>query len=303
MSLSSPELGTPHFKKIQTLVTQYSPAKVTQYVSTRSGLSIVVVDRESPIVHGSFALASEILDDSGAPHTLEHLCFMGSKNYPYVGALDKLSTRAYSDTNAYTATSHTEYELDSAGWEGFAEILPVYLEHLIAPTLTDSSCYTEVHHIDGDGNDAGVVYSEMQARENNADMLMYTKSKRLLYPEGIGFRYDTFGMMESLRALTAVRIRKYHQETYQPRNLCLVIVGEVDHENMLIILDKFEDTVLDDIPKPNSHFRRPWVESTPAPPLKASILEVVEFPEEDESTGQITISFSGPRCVDHLLCK
>ena len=33
--------------------------------------------------------------------------------------------------------------------------LPVYLEHVLLPTLTDAGCYTEVHHIDGTGNDAG----------------------------------------------------------------------------------------------------------------------------------------------------
>lgn len=92
------------FKKIQTFRTEYSPANVTHYESTKTGLTVIVVDQEGPIVHGSFALATEIHDDSGAPHTLEHLCFMGSKNYNYIGVLDKLGARAYSDNNAWTAT-------------------------------------------------------------------------------------------------------------------------------------------------------------------------------------------------------
>lgn len=149
---------SPHFRKIQTFVTEYAPACLTQYESTRTGMRVVVVDQEGPTIHGSFTLATEIYDDSGAPHTLEHLCFMGSKTYRYKSFLDKLATRGYSDTNAWTATDYTEYTLDSAGWEGFAQILPVYLEHIIVPTLTDSACYTEVHHVDGSGNDAGVVY-------------------------------------------------------------------------------------------------------------------------------------------------
>ena len=218
-----------HFKEIQKFSTEYSPTTITQYESTRTGMRIVVVDKEGPKIDGLFTLATEIHDDSGAPHTLEHLCFMGSKSYQYKGALDKLATRAYSYTNAYTATDHTAYELSAAGWEGFAQILPVYLEHIIAPTLTDASCYTEIHHVDGSGNDAGVVYSEMQAMENEKGALMWRKSKRLLYPEGVGFRYETFGMMESLRALTAQRIREFQNDMYQPKNLCLVIVGAVDH--------------------------------------------------------------------------
>lgn len=233
-------------------------------------------------------------------HTLEHLCFMGSKNYKFKGVLDKLATRAYSNTNAWTATDHTAYTLDTAGWEGFAQILPIYLEHVILPTLTDAGCYTEVHHVDGSGHDAGVVYSEMQGVQNTQGELMDLRSKRLMYPESVGFRYETGGMMEQLRVLTADRIRKFHHDMYQPRNLCLVIVGDVDHTNLLSVLDKFETSILDDIPRPDAPFKRPWVESATAPPLTESIIETVEFPEEDESSGEITISFFGPSCNDLL---
>ena len=287
-----------HFKTLQKFAIEYSPSFLTQYESQRTGMRVVVVDQKGPKVLGFFALATEIHDDSGAPHTLEHLCFMGSKSYRYKGILDKLATRAYSNTNAWTATDHTAYTLDTAGWEGFAQVLPVYLEHVIVPTLTDAGCYTEVHHIDGSGNDAGVVYSEMQGVQNTQSELMELKSKRLLYPEDVGFRYETGGMMEQLRVLTADRIRAFHREMYQPKNLCLVIVGEVDHADMLRILDDFEVTILNDIPKPNAPFRRPWTESKQTPPLTKSSIEIVEFPEEDESSGEISISFLGPSCND-----
>lgn len=89
---------------MQCFSTDYSPATVTQYESQRTGMRVVVVDQEGPKVNGYFTLATEIHDDSGAPHTLEHLCFLGSKNYKYKGFLDKLATRAYANTNAWTAT-------------------------------------------------------------------------------------------------------------------------------------------------------------------------------------------------------
>ena len=297
-SIMPSAVSEPHFKVIQKFRIEYSPSTLTQYVSKRTGMSVVAVDQKGPKVLGFFALATEIHDDSGAPHTLEHLCFMGSKSYPFKGVLDKLATRAYSTTNAWTATDHTAYTLDTAGWKGFAQILPVYLDHVIVPTLTDSGCYTEVYHVDGTGHDAGVVYSEMQGVQNNQGELMELKSKRLLYPEGVGFRYETGGMMEQLRVLTADRIRKFHHEMYQPKNLCLVIVGEVDHVDLLQILDQFEGTILKDIPKPEAPFKRPWVESKQTPPLENSFIETVEFPEEDESTGEILVSFFGPSCND-----
>jgi Zn-dependent M16 (insulinase) family peptidase len=138
----------------------------------------------------------------------------------------------------------------------------------------------------------------MQGVQNTQGELMDLASKRLLYPEGVGFRYETGGMMEQLRVLTADHIREFHHKMYQPKNLCLVLVGEVDQGNLLSILDNFEGTILQDIPKPEAPFKRPWTESKQAPPLANSSMQVVEFPEEDESTGEIMISFFGPSCND-----
>lgn len=59
-------------------------------------------------------------------------------------------------------------------------MLPVYVDHILHPTITDAGFVTEVYHINGAGEDAGVVYSEMQARENTAGDLMALEYVRLL---------------------------------------------------------------------------------------------------------------------------
>ena len=290
------------FKTIQQFQPEYSPSKITQYESERTGMRVVVVDQKGPKLFGYFVLATEIYDDTGAPHTLEHLCFMGSKSYKYKGFLDKLATRAYSSLNAWTATDHTAYTVETAGWAGLAQIIPVYLDHLILPTLTDAGCVTEVHHVDEEGNDAGVVYSEMQALQNTAAEIMEIRAKHLMYPEGVGFRYETSGMLGPLRVLTPQRIRDFHREMYQPKNLCLCLFGEVDHDDALSILDQYEDSVLQDIPNPEKPFSRPWMDSKQAPPLTQTVVERIEFPEEDESLGQIDIRFLGPDSANALEC-
>ena len=103
-----------------------------------------------------------------------------SDDYPYKEVLDLLATRCYSDrTNAWTATDHTCYTIYSAGSGGFLNILPVYLDHILFPLLRDEDFLTEVHHITADGEDSGVVYSEMQARLNCAN---YTIFISCVYP-------------------------------------------------------------------------------------------------------------------------
>lgn len=290
-----------HFRTVQKFSSDFSPNDFTLYESQQTGMRVVVLDQKGPKVYGYFVLATEIHDDSGAPHTLEHLVFMGSRSYRYKGLLDRLATRAYSNTNAWTGVDQTVYTLETAGWDGFSQILPVYLEHVLLPTLTDSGCKTEVFHVDGNGHDAGVVYSEMQGVQNEQSELMDLRARRLMYPNSVAFRSETGGLMEQLRVLTANRIREFHKEMYQPKNLCLVLIGEIDHSNLLAVLDGFEKSIEGEVPRLNEPFQRPWEKSGKAPRLQESIIDVVEFPEEDESTGEVLIGFLGPDFNDDVL--
>ena len=56
-----------------------------------------------PLVCGYFCLGTEAQDDDGCPHTLEHLVFLGSREWPWKGVLDCLANRAMArGTNAWT---------------------------------------------------------------------------------------------------------------------------------------------------------------------------------------------------------
>lgn len=129
----------------------------------QSALPVLPIPLAGPLLNSYATIASEIFQDSGVPHTLEHLIFLGSKQYPYKGVLDSLANRAFaSGTNAWTANDHTAYTLTTAGSDGFLRMLDVYLDHTFFPTLTQSGFVTEVYHVNGKGEDAGVVFSEMQ---------------------------------------------------------------------------------------------------------------------------------------------
>lgn len=116
-------------------MTSFTPPKsstpIQKWRSTKTGLSVVWAGIEGPIVNGSFVLGTEIFDDTGEriplivpsettawadplssatgrPHTLEHLVFLGSQQFPYKGILDNLANKSFADgTNAWTDTDHT----------------------------------------------------------------------------------------------------------------------------------------------------------------------------------------------------
>lgn len=173
--------------------------KLDMYQSTRSKLRVAVASVPGPMVRGHISFVTETNTNDGLPHTLEHLVFMGSKKYPYKGVLDVIANRCLaSGTNAHTDQDHTAYTLATAGADGFLKVLPVYIDHLLGPMLTPSQYLTEVHHIDGEGNDSGVVYSEMQDHESEMERMIDQQRKNLFYPKGSSYAADTGGRLKKI---------------------------------------------------------------------------------------------------------
>ncbi|SPO28432.1 related to Zn2+-dependent endopeptidase, insulinase superfamily [Ustilago trichophora] len=312
---------------------EYAPGmSVEKWKSRETGLTVLWANFDSPLLNCYMTLASEIFEDSGVPHTLEHLIFLGSDLYPFKGVLDTLANRAFaSGTNAWTANDHTAYTLTTAGSDGFLRMLPVYLDHVFFPTLTSEGFTTEVYHINGKGQDAGVVFSEMQGRENSPADLMELKSQRMLYPASSAYRSETGGLMSALRVLNIDKIRDYHQQYYAPHNAALVVCGPLERADLLDSLAPVEERLItkrNAQPEGPRGWKRPFVETDSAvpptidgskteqpgldpadPPTEGSQPDpkrrraFVDFPEKDESVGEIQVSWVGPKFQDWMTCE
>uniref|UniRef100_A0A060T0I3 ARAD1C08228p n=1 Tax=Blastobotrys adeninivorans TaxID=409370 RepID=A0A060T0I3_BLAAD len=297
MTVNEVDAGPETYGSFSKLVDQhldYTDGHVYAWKSSRTGLQVILVQKATPIVSGHFSVVTEIEDDSGAPHTLEHLVFMGSKQYPYKGLLDQAGNKLFSLTNAWTDVDETVYTLTSAGWEGFSALLPVYLDHVLHPTLTDEACLTEVYHIDGEGEEKGVVFSEMQGVENTASSLVSLRARQLMFPDTSGYSSETGGLMDKLRVLTNEEIAKFHKLRYTPENLAVMVSGPVEPAQLMEVMAQFDDKLA-----PSSSFDRPF--SSIDPPMAKSIKETIEFADSDESMGELQLSWLGPRGVqDHV---
>ncbi|KAI0348495.1 hypothetical protein BDW22DRAFT_1404375 [Trametopsis cervina] len=292
-----------NFDLINTVKLDYADILVSKWQSRVTGLSVVHLDYNAPIVNGYFVVNTEIFDDSGCPHTLEHLVFMGSEKYPYKGIIDHLANRGFSNgTNAWTDTDHTAYTVSTAGEQGFLQILPIYVDHILYPTMSKAGFVTEVHHINGKGENSGVVYSEMQGRENTPGDLLALKMQRLHFPPGSAYRSETGGLMKALRELTVEKIRNYHGSYYVPHNLTLIVAGKLASgtQTLLeVIQGQIEPSLIahgqNQGPRPKG-WKRPFVETSSAvrKPFTETIRDVVEFPEKDESVGEVQVSWQGP---------
>jgi Zn-dependent M16 (insulinase) family peptidase len=140
-------------------------SEASMYVDVKSSMRVVICNIPGPLCQADIILPTECFDNKGLPHCLEHLIFMGSEKYPERGFLDKLANLCVAQgTNAWTDRDHTAYSAVTAGKEGLIRLLPVFLDHVLRPTLTDLQFQTEIYHVDGEGKQGGVVFCEMQAR-------------------------------------------------------------------------------------------------------------------------------------------
>ena len=130
--------------------------------------------------------------------------------------------------------------------------------------------------------------------------------------------------MEALRKLTVeqskgfldlpdisdrqLSVREYHKTYYVPHNLSLIVAGKLSSgtETLLsVIQNKVEPSIIahgqDKGPKPPG-WDRPFVETASArrKPITELIQHTVEFPERDESTGELIINYLGTRTEDFL---
>ncbi|XP_033646112.1 uncharacterized protein C05D11.1-like [Asterias rubens] len=284
-----------HFEQTCSVVSN-GIVPVNKYKSTRTGLQVFIAEVEGPLVNGFFCLATEAHDDDGLPHTLEHLIFLGSEKYPFKGVLDMLANRCLAQgTNAWTDTDHTCYTVMTAGSQGFLNLLPIYLDHVLYPTLTEAGYVTEVHHVNGEGENAGVVYCEMQGRENSGESRSHLAMLREMYPGHCGYKSETGGIMRNLRESTSnTKVRQYHQDFYRPDNLCLIITGQVKPEEVFKALEPFEEKIIAKGALPP--YLRPW--QSQVPPLTESVVKSVSFPSDDEANGMVYVAWRAPKAKD-----
>lgn len=174
------------------------------------------------------------------------------------------------------------YTLSCAGTEGFLRLLPVYLDHVLFPTLTLAGFRTEVYSVTESGEDNGAVYCEMQGRENSGESRGNLELMRTIY-KGHPYAIETGGIMKDIRdSLTIEKIRAYHSNFYRAENLAVIVAGQVDIGEIAKALEPIEKKILERKGK-LPPYEKPW--QTPVKPLTESKDLKILFPSDEEVSG------------------
>ncbi|KAJ3359210.1 hypothetical protein HDU91_004987, partial [Kappamyces sp. JEL0680] len=280
---------------LKTLVLPTRDTVIKVFKLDESEFRLVLVDVPGPLVSCSIVVPTVCSNHKGLPHTLEHLIFCGSINHPSRGFLDNLAVRCCSTgTNAYTSEDHTCYELTTAGGDGMLECFPVFLDHVLNPTLLDSQFLTEVYCIDGEGKQQGVVFCEMAARENTEADLLDRALREIVYQQETTYSFECGGLTPEVAKLSNAEIIAYHKQFYHIDNTTAIICGQLDSEKLFAKLSQHSSLFEKTAPMAEIQLQV----HQPLPLSDAVKSKTIHFASEDEEVGSIGYAWPGPPSED-----
>ena len=281
---------------------EYLGTELVRYVHESYKTGVMFAKVSGPVINLGMGFTTEINNSSGVTHCLEHLCFKESVSHQK-GVLDLLATRCGSDgTNAYTTDDHTMFTLNMVGQPALVKVMPVFVNHILAPKLSNESFMTEIFHINGKGENQGVVYSEMTGRENTDDDLMWNEITKLLFGVDSPYSHEAGGHSSKLATITNKEITDYHKNTYTTDNLNVIITGDVSHHEALLALSNALDTSISDgasVICRNRGFSSLMSQPTDED-RKSKGRGIVYYPSDDTSQGTLMFAAKIPGGIGNL---
>lgn len=197
-----------------------------------NGLKVLVKeDHRAPIVTSQvwYKVGSsyEHGGQTGVSHVLEHMMFKGTEKLA-PGEFSRIIAENGGDENAFTGRDYTAYYQTMA-----ADRLPISLEleaqRMRFLTLPEQEFLKELE----------VVKEERRMRtEDDPESLTYEQFNAAAY-ETSPYRIPVIGWASDLEAMTVADVRDWYRQWYAPNNATLVVVGDVDHQEVFMLAEKY----------------------------------------------------------------
>jgi zinc protease len=197
-----------------------------------NGLRVIVKeDRRAPtVVHMVWYRAGsmdETNGTTGVAHLLEHMMFKGT---PTIGAgeFSRLVAASGGRDNAFTNRDYTAYfqQAPKQQLERMMEIEADRMRHL---TLDPKEFEQEIK----------VVMEERRMRTDDQPRAALGEQLHALAFQAHPYRAPVIGWMSDLEAMTVQDARDWYERWYVPNNAYAVIVGDVDHEAVFSLAEKY----------------------------------------------------------------
>jgi predicted Zn-dependent peptidase len=166
--------------------------------------------------------------NEGIAHFLEHKMF----EQPDGGnAFDKFSKWGAS-ANAFTNFTMTAYLF--SGTENFYDSLDHLIDYVQTPYFTDENVEKE----------KGIIEQEIKMYEDDPDWNVYFNCLKALYVNH-PVRVDIAGSVESIYKITKEELYKCYNTFYNPGNMALFVVGDLDVDKVMEVVKKVNNYDVD----------------------------------------------------------
>ncbi len=163
---------------------------------------------------------------TGASHFLEHMMFKGAKKYPE-GVFDQTVEGNGGRNNAFTTSDMTVY-YESLPSEHIEKIIDVEADRMQNLALNPKSFESEKQ----------VVLEERKMRYENSDRgKLYMEMMQNVF-KGTPYGAPVIGWIKDIKGVSRDQVFDYFKRYYAPNNSFVVIVGDVDADETMEMMEK-----------------------------------------------------------------
>ncbi|WP_027632100.1 M16 family metallopeptidase [Clostridium hydrogeniformans] len=194
-----------------------------------NGLRVISIKRDTQIfsIHGGMKVGpfQEEEKEKGLSHFIEHMMFKGTKKRDNETLNNELEFLG-GEYNAYTDYSCTVYSISA-----LSEELPKAIE-LLGDMLINSKFNEEDIE-----KERGVILSEIKTSKDDIEDLSFKKLYQYAFKNS-PLRWDIIGSEKHVKGFTRKDIVDFYKEYYIPNNMCITIVSNYDHDEVLNLIEK-----------------------------------------------------------------
>ncbi len=224
------------------------------YRHVRSGARLLSLSCEDENKAFGITFRTPPPDSTGIPHIMEHSVLCGSDKYPVREPFIELAKGSLNTfLNAMTYSDKTCYPVASQNTQDFYNLIDVYMDAVLHPTLSEYTLRQEGWHYELEDLDSpmsykGIVFNEMKGAYSSPDNRLASVTQSTLFPDHL-YSLDSGGDPEVIPDLTYEKFVDYHKKYYHPSNAFVYFYGDDDPDERLRRMDAyfegFETKVLD----------------------------------------------------------
>ncbi|MSU75216.1 MAG: insulinase family protein [Candidatus Magasanikbacteria bacterium] len=200
----------------------------------KNGITLVVapvVGTKATTILAMFPVGSRYETDklSGASHFVEHMMFKGTNKRPAAQDISRTIEAYGADYNAFTSKDYTGYYIRINGDDQEAAF----------DLLSDMIYHSKIEAVEVE-KEKGPIVEELRMYKDNPLMAIDQLFEATIFgatPLG----RDIGGTEKTVRGLSRAELWQYYQEHYSPRNMVLVVAGNIKTGRMESYLNYFID--------------------------------------------------------------